>query len=183
MGVSATSRLSAIKHPARCLRLLGLRILWDVGFKPECERLMAFAAAFATQNSWDAFLVGMAASRSAPAFRWASPRPSQTTGWSPARPSLAPGADLRLVMTTFRHALPSRGIPSWGRRPACLRARAPAEASVPARPLIMLEADTSSRTSDWSSGFRLEQASIFSVDPHNLETGKARYGAERPEVC
>ena len=37
-----------------------------------------FAAAFATRDSWDAFLVGLAAS-SAPASAWASPRRCPTT--------------------------------------------------------------------------------------------------------
>ena len=42
-----------------------------------------FAAAFATRNSHDTFLVGLAAS-SAQVSAWASPRPSPTTACSPA---------------------------------------------------------------------------------------------------
>ena len=39
-----------------------------------------FAAAFATSNSWDTFLVGLAASIAAPASAWALPRPSPDDG-------------------------------------------------------------------------------------------------------
>jgi hypothetical protein len=42
-----------------------------------------FAAAFATGNTWDAFLVGWPP-RSAPASPWASPRRCPTTAASPA---------------------------------------------------------------------------------------------------